>query len=242
MNKFQYQGEELDVFARAIHWKEYFKSIITPFIGQRVLEVGAGRGATTAALCDSECQCWLCSEPDENLRGQIDRSISQGEIPSCCQTTDAFLLDLDPALKFNTILYIDVLEHIEEDAKELQLASQHLLPGGFLVILSPAHPWLFSEFDASIGHFRRYERASLSSLTPQGCTIEQVRYLDSVGVLTSLVNRIFLKQAVPTAKQIDFWDSVLIPMARIIDPLTGFSLGRSIVAIWRKDANEKIPG
>ena len=131
----------------------------------------------------------------------------------------------------------DVLEHIEDDAKELDLASQHLLPDGFLIVLSPAYQWLYSEFDSSIGHFRRYERASLLSLTPQECVVERICYLDSVSVLTSLANRIFLKQAIPTAKQIDFWDSVLIPVSRIINPLTNFSIGRSIVSVWSKDAN-----
>lgn len=225
----------MDVFARAKNWKQYFKSIINPYIGERVLEVGAGRGATTSALYENQCQYWLCSEPDENLRQQIDELISQKELPACCHTTNKFILDLEPSCKFNTILYIDVLEHIEDDAKELFNASQHLFPGGYLVVLSPAYQWLFSDFDSAIGHFRRYERASLLSLTPPDCSVTRICNLDSVGVLASLANRMFLKQSVPTFQQIDFWDSRVVPISRRIDPLVGFNFGRSIMSTWRKD-------
>jgi 2-polyprenyl-3-methyl-5-hydroxy-6-metoxy-1,4-benzoquinol methylase len=240
MNRYQYQGKELDVFARASNWKRYFKSIIKPYIGRSVLEVGAGKGATTIALYDNQCEYWLCSEPDENLRKQIDELVSQQKLPACCHTTNKFIHNLDLSHQFNTILYIDVLEHIEDDANELFIASQHLEPGGYLVVLSPAYQWLFSDFDHSIGHFRRYERASLLSLTPPACNVMRICYLDSVGVLPSLANRIFLKQSVPTSKQIDFWDRLVVPMSKIIDPLVGFNFGRSIISTWRKNVKTHI--
>lgn len=63
--------------------------------------------------------------------------------------------------RFDTILYIDVLEHIADDRAELVEAARRLNPGGYLVVLSPAHQWLFTAFDAAIGHVRRYTAKSL---------------------------------------------------------------------------------
>ena len=88
MNKFgsaasdgSYAGSELEIFAHASNWKAYYKQIIRPYIGRDVLEVGAGLGATTAALCDGEGQ-WVCLEPDAQLAGRIADSISNGKLPA----------------------------------------------------------------------------------------------------------------------------------------------------------------
>ncbi len=237
MSKFHYDGQELDVFAKAIHWKRYFKSILIPYIGQRVAEVGAGIGATTAVLCDGRQEVWLCIEPDETLRRQIDKRITACQLPACCQTSGAFVQNLKPDQQFDTILYVDVLEHIEDDASELIAACKHLVHGGMLIVLSPAHISLFSEFDCSIGHFRRYNRTSLAALTPPGCRVESVSYLDSVGMAISMANRLFLKQSTPSLRQILFWDRFLLPISRFLDRLMGFCFGRSIVYIWKNETN-----
>jgi SAM-dependent methyltransferase len=206
-----------------------------PPLGRRVLEVGAGIGATTAALCDGSQQEWLCLEPDERQRGIIDEQVRLGRLPACCRTVGGTLQDLPAGASFDSILYIDVLEHIQADATELQLAACRLLPGGRLVVLSPAHPFLHSQFDDAIGHYRRYTSSSLAALQPAGCRLTRSVYLDSVGLLTSLANRFLLKQSLPTREQVLFWDRWLVWLSRILDPLTGYRLGRSILVIWERE-------
>jgi SAM-dependent methyltransferase len=223
-----YIGSELELFAHAHQWKAYYKSLIAPFFGKRVLEVGAGLGATTAALCDGTQDEWTCLEPDPDLLAQL----RSRPLPGCCCPQAGFVATLAPDSRFDSILYIDVLEHIEDDRAELERASRHLPPGGHLIVLSPAYQFLFSPFDASIGHYRRYTRATLSALTPPGCRLILLRYLDSVGLLTSLANRLVLRQPLPTRAQILFWDRRLVPLSRLLDPLFGFRFGRSVVAVW----------
>lgn len=229
-----YIGQELTIFAHARNWKHYFGSVIRPYFGKRVVEVGAGLGATTAALCDGTQQEWICLEPDAALRAEIDRLIAAKQLPACCQTQSGFVSDLPQAFDADTFLYIDVLEHIEEDRRELQDASSRLASGGRLIVLSPAFNYLYSPFDKAIGHFRRYDKKSFRALTPPGCRLERLVYLDSVGTATSLVNRMLLSQSVPTINQIKFWDRWIIPIARVLDPLIGYSIGRSIVGVWTK--------
>jgi 2-polyprenyl-3-methyl-5-hydroxy-6-metoxy-1,4-benzoquinol methylase len=233
MKEYRYEGQELNVFALANHWKLYFNSILKNYIGKKVAEVGAGHGATTSVLCNGNQDTWLCIEPDEEFRMQIDKKIASGQLPSCCHTSGVLIHDLDPGEQFDTILYIDVLEHIQNDAVEINVASQHIVLGGTLIVLSPAYPILFSEFDNSIGHFRRYTKKSLLALTPSGFIVERVYFLDSIGFWISLANRIFVKQSKPNKNQILFWDNLLLPISRFVDRLIGYHFGRSIVVIWR---------
>src|SRR5262249_9818557 len=133
--------------------------------------------------------------------------------------------------------YIDVLEHIEDDRGEVARAAAHLVPGGRLVVLSPAHAWLYSDFDAAIGHFRRYDGKSLRALTPPSLKVKSLRYLDSAGLAASGANRFLLRQSMPGRAQIAFWDKCLVPMSRVTDALSAGRLGKSVVAVWERAAD-----
>jgi SAM-dependent methyltransferase len=140
---------------------------------------------------------------------------------------------LPDAARYDTILYVDVLEHIERDGEELRMAARYLQTGGHLVILAPAHPWLFSPFDAAVGHFRRYTAAMLRSLTPAGTRLVRVAYLDSVGLLASIANRALLRSELPTQRQIRVWDSIMVPCSQVVDWVTRHRLGKSVIAVWK---------
>ncbi|MGB9626595.1 MAG: hypothetical protein ACPMAQ_17205, partial [Phycisphaerae bacterium] len=60
-------------------------------------------------------------------------------------------------------------------------------------------------------------------------------YLDSVGCLASMANRLLLRQGMPTRRQIRLWDAVFVSMSRVADPLLGYRLGKTIVGVWRAD-------
>lgn len=232
--EFRYEGSELGLFAEAAHWKQYCSRSLRPFIGRSVLEVGAGIGGTTQALCDGRHGRWVCLEPDADLARRIDERIGTGRLPACCEPRVGTLHDLPDDERFDTVLYVDVLEHIEHDVEELQRAVRHLVPGGHLVVLAPAHQCLFSPFDSAVGHFRRYSRRSLLALSPPGSRVVCARYLDCVGLLASLGNRLILRSGMPTPAQIRLWDSYMVPVSRLLDPLLGYHLGKTAVAVWRR--------
>ncbi len=163
-------------------------------------------------------------------------SISSGELPDCCQVQIGTLADLPEHECFDTILYMDVLEHIADDRGELALAAAHLKPGGHIVVLAPAHQWLFTPFDEFQGHFRRYIRQTLRAAAPVELALVRLDYLDSMGIFASLGNRLVLKRAIPTAGQIALWDRVMVPLSTVIDRLFGHRLGKSVLGVWRKAA------
>jgi SAM-dependent methyltransferase len=234
MSDYQYVGSELGLFAKAENWKAHFRAQITPFLGDTVLEVGAGFGGTTRVLAQAAHKSWTCLEPDSALVQTLEASQAKGELPSFCQAVCGTLADVPLTERFDSILYIDVLEHIEDDAREVADASSRLIDGGHLIVLCPAHPKLFTPFDAAIGHFRRYNKQMMRRFNSLELRPKRLRYLDSAGLLASLGNALFLRQSMPTERQIRFWDRWLVPISRCSDPLTGYLFGKSILGIWSR--------
>jgi len=228
---YTYVGSELDLFALASNWKRYWTDEIRPYLRGRVLEIGAGIGSNTVALAD-RTRDWTCLEPDATLADRLRRQLAEAgwSIPVVHGT----IADLSSDHRFDSALYIDVLEHIEDDRGELQRVTTLLQPGGRLIVLAPAHQFLFSPFDRAVGHCRRYSRGSLLAAAPAGLRVERAVYLDSVGALASAANRFALRQSMPKARQLKFWDSMLVPISRVLDPIFGYRLGKSVMVIWIK--------
>lgn len=231
---YKYPGQELQLFETAINWKEYFARRITKYITGKVLEVGAGIGGTTLLLNKDKAISWLLLEPDEKMSQTLQQKINTKLLPSNCKAMKGTLDSLDKNEKFDCILYIDVLEHIENDASELKKAIYHLSQGGHLIILSPAFQFLFSPFDKAIGHCRRYTRKTLSAIKPDSLMPVKVIYLDTAGFFASLLNKLLLRQQYPRKRQVQIWDRWMIPVSRITDRIFFYSFGKSILAVWKK--------
>lgn len=222
---FHYGGSELALFEKAQNWKRYWRSLVKPFISGDVLEVGAGIGSNAELLREVAHREWTCLEPDAALAARIapkpQRRVRVGTLASLTQ-------------KYDAILYIDVLEHIEDDRAEMARAAEHLWPGGALIVLAPAHAFLFTPVDTAIGHFRRYSKDSLRRAAPPALRQQALKYVDSVGLCASLGNRLLLKQAMPTERQILAWDRLLVPPSRVLDRALGYRVGKSVLGVWRR--------
>ena len=232
-NATEYVGDELDLFREAHNWKAYLRSRMAPFLRGDVLEVGAGIGGTTRVMRSLEHSSWTCLEPDSDHVRQLREEFARAAEPEV-RVLPGDLTAIPEGHEFDTILYVDVLEHIEDDRGELERAAQRLRPGGAIVVLAPAHPWLFSPFDSAVGHFRRYTRSSLSKLEPSPLRTERCEYLDSVGLLASAANRLVLRASLPSAAQIRLWDRRLVPLSRCADRLFFHRLGKSVLAVFRR--------
>lgn len=229
-----YIGNELELFSHAHNWKGYYRKPLSPFIRGEVLEVGAGIGETTAHLYNENVTTWLCLEPDASLANKIEKKINEKTLPANCRLQVGTTHSLSPNTFFDTIIYIDVIEHIEYDIQEIDRASALLKPGGHLIILVPAHQYLFSPFDKAIGHYRRYNKSRLQKVITYSLQKKKLFYLDSLGLLASLTNKWFLKKEYPTLKDVKFWDRIIIPVSKLIDPLIGYSTGKSLIGVWQK--------
>lgn len=224
-----YIGDELDLFKRAKKWKSYWTSKVARFIKGRTLEVGAGLGGNIEYLSDLP-EHYTALEPDKEMAKTLETQFPNISVFS------GTISDLPVGQTYDTILYIDVLEHIDDDKSEFDLAINRLAPGGHLIVLCPAHQYLFSAFDKAVGHFRRHTKSSFKALTDDFKEIERKKliYLDSVGMLASLTNKWFLKSPMPTQKQVDFWDSTIVPISKLVDILTFNMIGKTVIGVWIK--------
>jgi SAM-dependent methyltransferase len=233
-----YVGLELNLFQHAVRWKSYLAQTLQPFIHGNVLEVGAGIGGTTRILHTGREDSWTCLEPDSMLAHRLEADLLHEDNQRSrhnITVVQGKLSDLPRGLLFDSILYIDVLEHIQDDKAELRNAFSLAKDGGYLVVVAPAYNFLYTAFDRAIGHYRRYDRRSLKSLTPEGARLVMINYIDSVGLAASFMNKLFLKSSMPTLRQIRIWDRLIIPCSKVIDPLVGNRMGKSILAVWKRD-------
>ena len=240
MAEYAYPGAELELFAGARRWKRYLRAQIGPFLRGDVLEVGAGIGGTTDVLLAGTARTWTCLEPDGDLHARL-----AGAVPGYAArekvSTSALrgvVSDLPAAASFDCVLYVDVLEHIDDDRAELARAAARTRAGGAIVVMSPAHQWLYSPFDEHVGHCRRYAKKRLREIAPPATRVERLRYLDAAGLLASLASRWLLRAALPTAGQLEAWDRLLVPCSRVLDPLLAYRAGKSVLAVYRKQLVE----
>src|ERR1700735_4007492 len=124
-----YEGHlwnESEKAATAVNWKGYWSGKIKKHLGAVVLEVGAGLGSNTPYLLGSGQRQWICLEPDPQLSARIPESLAAHLNRDRVEARLGVLQDIPATPAFDTIVYIDVLEHIEDDAREMADAFARL--------------------------------------------------------------------------------------------------------------------
>jgi 2-polyprenyl-3-methyl-5-hydroxy-6-metoxy-1,4-benzoquinol methylase len=168
MNEIAYVGNELELFEHAVNWKRYWASWAEPFVRGEVLDVGAGLGVNARSLATRAVTRWTFLEPDPSLCAGLRRRLDVAPVAATTRIVTGTIQTIDAREQFDTILYIDVLEHIADDAEELRRSAGRLRSGGSLIVLAPAHQWLFTPFDRAATH--QGLTAPCGSLRPAGCT------------------------------------------------------------------------
>jgi len=234
-SKFSYSGNELELFENATNWKKYLFNEIEKHVGTAKfsLEVGCGIGANSSHIVKFS-NVYLGIEPDAAL---IEKA--KLKYPDIDFLNGFFIADnIESDVKPDLILLIDVLEHIENDYQEINKIWDFLETGSSLVILVPAHQFLFSQFDASVGHYRRYSKKSLIKLFSEYDVRLNVVKLDSLGFFLSLASKILNPSGQMTLKKVRFWNA-LIPISKKIDRLFNFKIGKSLLVVAHKQMATK---
>ena len=204
---------------------------LEPYVGRRVLEVGSGVGNMTRFLISR----------DRVVATDLDAKYLQilhhlfDEYPQV--TIGPFDLNGGPppggAQSFDTVLCLNVLEHIEDDLRALRAMHDVLDPGGRLVLLVPALARLYGSLDRALDHFRRYERADLlDKLAAAGFTIEASRFFNLIGVIGWYVNSRILRRTTFPPVQLALYDR-LVPLFRLESRLH-LPFGMSLIVVAQK--------
>ena len=225
----KYPGLELENFDKAHIWRKYIYYIIKRYINGNILEVGAGIGSFTK-LYEDQHQNITLSESDKDFCDLLnDKFKNKNNI----KVTNQFIKEINQ--KFETIIYLNVLEHIEDDIAEVKMAYEKLEKNGHLIILVPAHQKIYSKFDKAVGHFRRYEINFFKDKLSMFNLIKLIQ-LDCCGyLLYHLNNLIFKKDVYPSKLKIFIWDKIFTPMTIVLDFLLNYKFGKNILCIIKKD-------
>lgn len=224
-----YIGKELDYFRHATRYKQYYTEEISKIIPEifGLVEIGSGIGSNSPFFRSISAE-YLGIEPDKSLVLKARQIYPQFNFLQ----GDVKLLGTI-GFAFNCVAYIDVLEHIKFDSNELMEVAKSLKYQDFLILLVPAHNILFSNFDKSVGHHRRYEKGDFLSLNLDNLNLISIKELDSIGYFLSRLSKIFFNSSNIKLWQVRLWD-FLIPLSRKIDYLFSNKLGKSILVIYKK--------
>lgn len=236
--KIEYVGKDLEAMDFAVNYHRWILQIIEPFLGKHLVEVGAGTGAFSDLLLGTKPETLSLIEPSamvENLKINMtkkDLSVAIRIFPNIFAEVATELKDFQPP---DSVIYINVLEHIEDDAQELKIVYQTLCPKGRVFIFVPALPVLFSNFDKHIGHYRRYRKAELTEkCRSAGFRILSARYFDAAGILPWLVKYRVFKSLTMEIGAVHLYDKFVVPVAKSLESVLPPPLGKNLLLIAEK--------
>ncbi len=230
---FEYSGLELEAMSIAENYRKYWASKLPPLPNEsHVLEVGAGIGSNVPIIMKHFNHVFLI-EPDLNQQRVLNDKFKDQAHPNRVTIVSSYE-ELANKLEFNLILYVDVLEHISDDFSEIELATSRLSSNGYIFIVVPAFPALYSNYDRKLSHYRRYTKKRLLQIVETRYEISELIYIDAIGILGVFGNKICGNSNLNVAA-VRFWDSILIPISRIIDQhITRYKFGKSLLLVARK--------
>jgi SAM-dependent methyltransferase len=216
--------------AAAEHYNTWLLDRTRPYLGRHVLDVGAGIGTFTELLA-TLCEFVIAVDADTEFARILERRFA--DHPNV-QVVHAEAEASLPDGPFDSIVCFNVLEHIAADDEALTSFHSRLSAGGALLLLVPAHPFLYGATDRMLGHERRYRKEQLrGKLERAGLSVEVLRHVNPVGALGWLVSARLLRREEISRTSLALFDRA-VPVLRHLDRLRlPFGLSLWAVAINR---------
>jgi SAM-dependent methyltransferase len=226
--------EDQRQMTRAKNYFAWQSRLVVRELGRRVVEVGCGIGNFTGLLLDRELVLSVDREEVcvEHLR---DRFLGQPnlKVVVCGPGSDAFR-ELG-RYRPDSVVCVNVLEHIEDDAAALRAMAEILTPDGVIVLLVPAFEALYGPIDRNLGHYRRYRRGAVRRLANSvGLEVRKLHYVNAIGLFGWWVNARVLKRETQSDGQIAIFDRWMVPIFSAIEGAIPPPFGQSILAVLRR--------
>jgi SAM-dependent methyltransferase len=230
-------GRVLEALADAPRYRDWIFSMASPYLGSRVLEVGAGSGTIFECLVEREFAValeidpGLVSELERRFNARLNIKVVQGNV------NDPAIVERLRALRIDSALSFNVLEHIEDDASALRSIASVLDPGACLAVLVPAFPGIFGAMDRGVGHVRRYRRHELvTKMESAGFAVAEARYVNMPGYFAWFVNGRVLRSSAPAGgpRLVAFYDKTVVPITRLLEKVVDPPFGQSLFVAGAK--------
>jgi hypothetical protein len=153
-------------------------------------------------------------------------------------THNDYLKGLEAKLKKNkpdTFVYVNVFEHLEDDEAELKRIASLVKKGGHVIVFVPALQALYSNFDKSIGHYRRYSKKTLRQLCEvAGLEVVKVRYMDMPGMLPWWFSFVLMKRTSLVPFLVNTYDNLCVPVIRLLENTIEAPIGKNVLLVAKK--------
>jgi SAM-dependent methyltransferase len=230
----EYTVADQERMKRATRYFAWQARLVQGLIGQRVIEIGCGLGNFTSHLLDR--QLVIALDIVEDCLAELRRRYpNQPNLETrCLDIQDAAFREL-ARFHPDTIVCLNVLEHVADDRTALRHMNHVLRPGGGAVFILPAFESLYGPIDRNLGHFRRYSKKRWRELAEAaGFRVKVSRYLNSVGFAGWWLNAKILKREEQSEEQIAIFDTVIVPVMSRLEALMEPPFGQSILTVLEK--------
>lgn len=241
--KYRFQNQKnkmtsgLQMVSLAKNYNHWIFNQFKKYIKGNVLEVGGGIGTFTEALVDKADKVTTLEIDKQYLQQLKDKFKNNKKIKVASLNLSRKTDNQKLRGKFDLIIMINVLEHIKDHQQMLANLHSKLKPDGKLFIFVPAHQELYSNWDSSVGHFRRYSKHQLSSLAQQaGFKVKRSTYFNSIGAIGWAMNK-WLKSK-PGDKglvvQTLLFDRLIVPIISRLEAIAKPLFGQSLILVAQK--------
>jgi SAM-dependent methyltransferase len=239
LDQSNYVGRDLEVMAFAENYHRWILHVFKPFLGERIVEVGAGTGSFSELVLEHNITSLSLVEPSTRMHQILSERINQTDAGMQIKTYNAVFAKVADQIKIkqrpDSIIYVNVMEHIADDMAELRAVYETLEKDGRLFIFVPALQWLFGSFDKRIGHYRRYSRSELENkCIGAGFKILKSVYFDFAGIVPWGIKYRLLKSNTLEVRSVKFYDRFVVPAARTIESIIEPPIGKSVLLIAEK--------
>jgi len=219
------------------HFNKWLASCLRPYLGNNVLEVGAGIGTMTLEFLPTEH--YTCSDNDPfNIMTLKNMFMNRPNV-------DVLQLDIENkkeilklSMHYDSVLCLNVLEHLQNDSGALKNMNELLVEGGRLLLVVPNSPYFYNSLDKTLGHVKRYKVQDIKNLLGiSGFKIKHLKTLNKIGMLGWFINGGLLKRTRFSKIELKIYDC-FVWFWKLVDPVLPWP-GQSIIAVGEKSTNKE---
>jgi SAM-dependent methyltransferase len=235
-----YAGRDLESMSFARNYHRWILDLFAPHLGRRLVEVGAGTGSFSELLLALGPESLTLVEPSAEMHRRLVERVGGAAGASRLRIYNDTFAGAAPRLAADgggpdSVIYVNVLEHVADDEAELRVVREVLAPGGRLFLFVPAFAWLYGSFDRQVGHHRRYTRRGLVAKCERaGLKVVRAIYFDAAGVLPWWVKYRLLRSEKMEPAAVRFYDDFCVPLLRRVESVVAPPFGKNVLLVAEK--------